>query len=227
MSPLRCLHLVVSIAFAIALIACSRQESADVQQTSKLEVDVYRTFDGTSFIPCSRTGDAGRCGERFYRRPLDPESEYETGMPGDEDFWYDCSDAEFSCVSNPLYLMAVPKSGLTQGLVYLTRGFELTVVLCSSESPRWQDQDRCDTALISARCTESCTCLTEKAPRAGVLFYYSKSIGISAFMLTPSIEQMSSADPSRSWSLITDKGFLVDDFKLQPAGASRPCSKTI
>lgn len=223
MSPVRWLHLLASMALAFALVACSRPASPDTQTISDSSVDVYRTLDGTSFIPCSRSGDAGRCGERLFRRPLDS-SEYETGIPSDESFWYDCNDAEFSCVSNPLYLLAVPRKGLAEGLVYSTRGFKLTVIHCFSESPLWSEQDRCDTALISARCEEACKCLTEQFPDAGVLFYYSKSIGVSSFMLTMSINQMSSARPGRSWTLIADKGFLVRDFKLQPAGSRRPCS---
>jgi hypothetical protein len=59
----------------------------------------------------------------------------------------------------------------------------------------------------------------------GVLFYYSQDVGVTAFMFTPSLDEMTTALPSRSWSLIAEKGFLVGDFGLPAAGANKPCSR--
>jgi hypothetical protein len=206
--------------FVLTLSACTYQSlNTSEHLEAESSSDVYRALNGKSFIPCYKKKDSGWCGESLFLRPARPG--LDTGYPAAEDSWYDCSDADFSCVTNPIYLLAVPRTGLTQGLVYKTHGFELTVLKCFEDG--FGGPNKCQTALIATRCVGSCECLPEQMPRFGVLFYYAEDIGVSAFMFTPSIDEMDGAIPWRSWGLIAERGFLARDFGLPPVGSARPC----
>ncbi len=214
-------RLSMALAFLVLLVACAPDTKEPVQGSANIPSrDIYRSVDGGSFIPCSVDENAhGRCGERLYRRPLDPE--YETGVPGMEDGWGDCSDAETLCIGNRSYLLAVPRNGIREGLVYRTHGSQLSVVRCL---PRVFQATECDTALISSKCEDRCECWNDWV-HFEILFYYSREVGVTAFFLfTPSAEGLSQADPGHSWALIAESGFLKDEYRLPPFGDHKPCS---
>lgn len=206
------------VVLLLALLGCS-PASVDQEKSAQVRSDIYRSIDGRSFIPCYTRDGQAECGERLFRRPVS--DSFETGIPAEESDWYDCGDQDFACVANPGYLMAVPKNGeLKVGQVFKVRGSELVVRQCF---PFFLDMDAtCDTALISSRCADSCGCF-DGFFEFEVVFYYSKSVGISAFFLVPQSKDLAAARVDRSWALIAESGFLKADFHLAPMNNRDPC----
>lgn len=193
-----------------------------------LKVDLYRAINGESYIPCYGRGVLSKCGERLYARP--PSEEFDLGIPSAEGDWGNCSTDEVDCILNHKYVMAVPKSDLRVGLTYKLRGAELRVEACfkalMSEFPT-----PCEVALISTQCVDDCECLEKPEKDSGVLFYYTRKLGITAFFATQNIStqsiEMREIRPAYSWTLIADEGFLKKKLSLPqvPAGY-RPCSRS-
>lgn len=209
----------VCLAFLLALLACSPAKDVP-KESENSSSDIYRSFDGRSFIPCFIRDGAAGCGERLFHRPVS--ATLDTGMLSDESYWYDCGDPNFACVGNSAYLMAVPrKEGLRAGQVFKVRGSELVVRRCFPNVGIVEDE--CGTALISSRCVDSCGCHKDYLPTFGVFFYYSERVGVSAFMMVARMEDLTTALPERSWGLMADAGFLKADFNLPPMIKRDPC----
>jgi hypothetical protein len=169
------------------------------------KVDLYRAINGESYIPCSGREVLSECGEDLYARPP---SEYDLlTPPSPERKWGNCSTDEVDCVLNYRYVMAVPKSDLRAGLTYKLRGAELRVEACF-EALLSEFPTPCEVALISTQCVDDCGCLEEAEKDSGVLFYYSRKFGITAFFATQNIKAMQEIQPAYSWTLIADEGFL-------------------
>ena len=188
-----------------------------------LQVDLYRAINGESYIPCSGKEALSACGERLYARP--PSDEYDAGIPSTEGEWANCSTDEVDCILNYRYVMAVPKSDLHPGLTYKLHGAELSVEKCF-EALMSEFPTPCEVALISTRCVDDCGCLDEAERDGGVLFYYTRNIGITAFFTTRNVREMRETHPAYSWTLIADQGFLKKPLSLQQAPIDfRPCSR--
>ncbi len=204
--------------------ACSStSEAASSAETGRREVDLYRAINGESYIPCSGIGVLSHCGERLYARPGN--EEYDVGIPSAEGQWADCSTNEVDCILNRRYVMAVPKSDLRAGLVYRSHGAELTVEKCfealASEFPT-----PCEVAQISTRCVDDCGCLGERLKNSGVLFYYTRKFGITAFSTIQNINDGGEIWPAYSWTLIADEGFLKKPLSLMQAPSDfRSCAR--
>lgn len=196
------------------------------------KVDLYRAINGESYIPCSGREVLSKCGERLYARP--PSEEYDLGIPTAEGEWGSCSTDEVDCVLNSDYVMAVPKSDLRAGLTYKLRGAELTVEACF-EALLSEFPTPCEVALISTQCVDDCGCRGRSQTDSGVLFYYTRKFGITAFFAKQSIKQsikqnigeMREIHPAYSWTLIADEGFLKKTLSLPQVPADfRPCSRS-
>lgn len=215
-------------ATVLGLVAACAPRAGDVPSSAGeregLEVDLYRAINGESYIPCYGREVLSECGERLYARP--PSEEYDVGIPSPEGEWASCSTGEVDCILNYRYVMAVPKSDLREGLAYRLHGAELKIETCFeallSELPT-----PCEVALISTKCVDDCGCLGEAQKDSGVLFYYTRNFGITAFFTMQNIKDMREIQPAYSWTLIADEGFLKKSLSLPQAPADfRPCSRS-
>lgn len=189
-----------------------------------LEVDLYRAINGESYIPCRGREVLSECGEDLYARPYSEEYDLLT-IPSPEGEWASCSTGEVDCILNLAYVMAVPKGDLRAGLTYKLHGAELTVEACF-EALQSEFPTPCEVALISTHCVEDCDCLVGSRKDSGVLFYYTRKLGITAFFTTQNIKEMREIRPAYSWTLIADEGFLKKALSLPRAPADfRPCSR--
>ena len=217
----------ITSAVLLGLVAAcgpTSEEASPSESAESLQIDLYRAINGESYIPCSGREALSACGERLYARP--PSDEYDVGVPSAEGQWANCSTDEVDCILNDTYVMAVPKGDLRAGLAYKLHGAELNVERCF-EALMSEFPTPCEVALISTRCVDDCGCLEEAERDSGVLFYYARNIGITAFFRTRNVREMRETHPAYSWTLIADEGFLKKQLSLQQAPIDfRPCSRS-
>lgn len=222
---------IISVTLFVLLAACSPRAAevpSSAGERAWRKVDLYRAINGESYIPCSGREVLSECGEDLYARPSSEKYDLLT-IPSPERKWGNCSTDEVDCVLNYRYVMAVPKSDLRAGLTYKLRGAELKVEACF-EALLSEFPTPCEVALISTQCVDDCGCLENSQKDSGVLFYYSRKFGITAFFATQNIKtqniEMREIRPAYSWTLIADEGFLKKPLSLpQVPAAYRPCSR--
>lgn len=217
----------ITLALLLWLLAACTSMSGEAPlpsaATGRIEVDLYRAVNGETYIRCSGMSALTDCGERLYGNP--ESDEHDLLPPSLEGEWANCSTSEVFCILNYRSVMAVPKSDLRAGLIYKVHGAELTVEKCfralMSEVPA-----PCGVALISTRCVDDCDCLEESEKNGGVLFYYARSFGITAFFTTRDIKDMRESRSENTWMLVADEGFLKAPLSLKQAPSDyRPCRR--
>lgn len=210
---MRCLF----VPLTLLLVACSVRPVADPPETNKSTVDLYRSFDGRSYIPCwvGSADDRYQCGEPLYARPYHPE--LETGFPSAADYWVDCSNQDYVCVMNLAHVLAAPRGRIAPGDRFDKNGASLVVEACYSRNT----EQECSLALISSRVGAECG--ATELDTFSVKFFYTPSRGITEILSMRDGADFGTLIPSESWSLIDDQGFLTQRWTLPKVGEESLC----
>ena len=204
------------VATLIGLGACASPASQPDQPGMYDQAILYRSADHSVFAVCDFL-------------PLDGAQPIQTGCgmssagnaiwPGDEIFFGDCSTAEIACVRSYVARFAAPRGGVSENQTYQHEGVAFRVEHCS----RLANAGPCDSAVISAECTDRQMCGTKEGTGAEIVAYFwlDRQRGVTAFTyrgerIAPDSATLPIAYLGALRVLVRDRGFLTPDVQLEP-----------
>jgi hypothetical protein len=141
----------------------------------------------------------------------------ESGLPGFEISFGDCSNSEFACVRSPWAMFATPRAGVRADQSYEHHGVLFRVEDCSAPL----EGESCDAAVISGACVDPSKCALKSEAPIVAYFWFQPTRGITAFTYWD--ERIPLAKPAVALGylgelrvLVREKGFLSAAVRLEP-----------